>query len=169
MKKYLLIVFGQFDEETSKEIGMNLTPIVDSPHLKFQYNKGASILHFASEINHIEIHDFLCGIFYGVATTFILTELTDKVSVNMPKMYSDYLFDLENDSDGAISGVNNGEDFNQEFEDEDYNESFVEQLLKDVKAKVSKPSLDSILDKIKSKGMSSLSEFEKDTLSEYSK
>jgi hypothetical protein len=42
-------------------------------------------------------------------------------------------------------------------------------LLDEIKSKVSKPSLDNILEKIKSKGMDSLTQFEKDTLEEYSK
>lgn len=167
MKKYLLVVFGQFTDEMSKDIALNLTPIVDSPRLKYQFTPGAVILHFASEIEHIEIHDFLCGIFYGISSTFILSELTDKVSVNMPKIYSDHLFDLENEDDNSEIRINNNKELYGDDSEEDDN--FVALLLNDIKSKVSRPSLDSLLDKIKSKGISSLTQFEKEILDEYSK
>lgn len=167
MKKYLLTVFGQFTDEVSQDLALTISPVVDSPHLKFQFTPGAIILHFASEVEHMEIHDFLCGVFYGLASTFILTELTDKVSVNMPKKYSDHLFDLETDNEPSTIMVKSNNNITDNDMEED--DSFVALLLDEIKSKVSKPSLDNILDKIKSKGMDSLTEFEKDTLEEYSK
>jgi len=167
MKKYLLVVFGQFTNEMCQDMALTISPIVDSPHLKFQFTHGAVILHFASEIEQFEIHDFLCGIFYGLASTFILSELTDKVSVNMPKIYSDHLFDLENDNESStIKLKSNSNLYKNDMEEDD---NFVALLLDEIKSKVSKPSLDSILEKIKSKGINSLTQFEKDTLAEYSK
>jgi hypothetical protein len=167
MKKYLLVVFGQFTHEMSQDLALSISPIVDSPHLKFQFTPGAILLHFASEVEHVEIHDFLCGVFYGLASTFILTELTDKVSVNMPKSYSDHLFDLENDNEPSTIKLKSNSNLTENDMEEDDN--FVALLLDEIKSKVRKPSLDSILDKIKSKGIDSLSQFEKDTLEEYSK
>ena len=167
MKKYLLTVFGQFTDEVSQDLALTISPVVDSPHLKFQFTPGAIILHFASEVEHMEIHDFLCGVFYGLASTFILTELTDKVSVNMPKKYSDHLFDLETDNEPSTIMVKSNNNITDNDMEED--DSFVALLLDEIKSKVSNPSLDNILDKIKSKGMDSLTEFEKDTLEEYSK
>jgi hypothetical protein len=167
MKKYLLVVFGQFTNEMSQDLALSISPIVDSPHLKFQFTPGAILLHFGSEVEHIEIHDFLCGVFYGLASTFILTELTDKVSVNMPKSYSDHLFDLENDNEPSTIQLKSNSNLTENDMEEDDN--FVALLLDEIKSKVSKPSLDSILEKIKSKGIDSLSQFEKDTLEDYSK
>jgi len=167
MKKYLLVVFGQFNNEMSKDLALTIAPVVDSPHIKFQFTPGAIILHFASEVEHIEIHDFLCGVFYGLVSTFILTELTDKVSVNMPKNYSDHLFDLERDDEPSSINSKSNPIFSENDMEEDDN--FVALLLDEIKSKVSKPSLDNILEKIKSKGIDSLTQFEKDSLEEYSK
>jgi hypothetical protein len=167
MKKYLLVVFGQFTDEMSQDLALTISPVVDSPHLKFQFTPGAIILHFASEVEQMEIHDFLCGVFYGLASTFILTELTDKVSVNMPKKYSDHLFDLESDDEPSTISLKSNTNLSENDMEEDDN--FVALLLDEIKSKVSKPSLDNILEKIKSKGMDSLTQFEKDTLQEYSK
>jgi hypothetical protein len=85
----------------------------------------------------------------------------------MPKKYSDHLFDLENDNDKSVIRLNSNSNLTENDMEEDDN--FVALLLDEIKSKVSKPSLDNILEKIKSKGMDSLTQFEKDTLEEYSK
>jgi hypothetical protein len=171
MTKFLLTIIGDFkQEDILSEIALTLTPIVDSPHLKFQSSHGALIFHFASEVNQEEIHDYVQGSLFGLIDCFILTEYTDKVSVCMTKELKDHLFDLENESDGVsininMSHIKNNSDFMEDEEDDD----FVALLLNQVKEKVKKPSLDYILDKIANKGMDSLSQFEKDTLDLYSK
>ena len=171
MTKFLLTVIGDFkQEDLLSEIALTITPIVDSPHLKFQSSNGTLIFHFASEVNQEEIHDYIQGSLFGLIDSFILVEYTDKVSVCMTKELKDHLFDLENESDGVSINMNmnhikNNTDFMEDEEDDD----FVALLLNQVKEKVKKPSLDYILDKIANKGMDSLSQFEKDTLDLYSK
>ena len=171
MTKFLLTIIGNFNQEDLlSEVALTLTPIVDSPHLKFQSSHGALIFHFASEVAQEEIHDYVQGSLFGLIDYFILVEYTDKVSVCMTKELKDHLFDLENESDGVsininMSHIKNNTDFMEDEEDDD----FVALLLNQVKEKVKKPSLDYILDKIANKGMDSLSQFEKDTLDLYSK
>lgn len=167
MKKYLLVAFGSFTEEMCKDLALSVTPVVDSPHLKFQFTPGAIIIHFASEVEHLEIHEYLCGVFYGISSTFILTELTDNVSVNMPKKYSEHLFDLEKEDENIEIRINSNKSLSENDEEQD--DEYVALLLDEIKNNVRKPSLDSILDKIKSQGIDSLSRFEKDTLEQYSK
>lgn len=171
MTKFLLTIIGNFNQEDLlSEVALTLTPIVDSPHLKFQSSHGALIFHFASEVAQEEIHDYVQGSLFGLIDYFILVEYTDKVSVCMTKELKDHLFDLENESDGVsininMSHIKNNTDFMEDEEDDD----FVALLLNQVKEKVKKPSLDYILDKIANKGIESLSQFEKDTLDLYSK
>jgi hypothetical protein len=172
MTKFLLTIIGDFKQkDLISEVALTLTPIVDSPHLKFQSSHGTLIFHFASEVAQEEIHDYVQGSLFGLIDCFILVEYTDKVSVCMTKELKDHLFDLENESDGVMnisldmSHIKNNSDFMEDEEDDD----FVALLLNQVKEKVKKPSLDYILDKIANKGMDSLSQFEKDTLDLYSK
>ena len=172
MTKFLLTIIGDFKQkDLISEVALTLTPIVDSPHLKFQSSNGTLIFHFASEVNQEEIHDYIQGSLFGLIDSFILVEYTDKVSVCMTKELKDHLFDLENDSQDVMnismdmSNIKNNSDFIEDEEDDD----FVALLLNQVKEKVKKPSLDYILDKIANKGMDSLSQFEKDTLDLYSK
>lgn len=167
MVNYLLTVFSDFEENgMAKELAISLTPVVDSPHLKFQYTKGAMIFHFATEVDHLELHDFIVGVTYGISNCFILSVLNDKVSVHMPKDDSNHLFDLENQKDNVEIKLKSNRTMSEDDELED--DFSVALLLDEIKSKVSKPSLDSLLEKIKSKGIDSLTPFEKDVLNEYS-
>ena len=172
MKSYLLTVFGNFDSETMcKDVAISITPLVDSPHMKFQHTKGILMFYFSSEVDKQEIFDYITGILFGITETFILTEVTDNVTVSLPKEIKEHLFDLENQSDDINMNIdmakvkNNTEMFGDEEDDED----FVALLLGERERLIKKPTLDQILDKINSKGYQSLTQYEKDVLDGYSK
>jgi hypothetical protein len=172
MKNYLLTVIGNFDsEELCQDMAISLSPIVDSPHMKFQHTKGILIFHFATEVDKSEIYDFVTGVFFGITETFILTEITDNLTVCMPKEIKSHLFDLENVSDEIDMNIdmsqvkNNAEMFGDEEEEDD----FVALLLGEKNKLFKRPTLDQILDKINSKGYQSLTPFEQDVLDGYSK
>jgi hypothetical protein len=167
MKKYLLIIFGNFESDNvTQEIALTITPLVDSPNLKFQKSNGGLMFHFASEISQEEIHDYVLGSLFDITNSFVLTEFTDRVSIHLPDGLKEHLLDLENTSDDIhINMTPNLRSMNEDEEDDD----FVALLLEGLKKNVKKPTLDYILDKIASDGFESLSQFEKDTLESYSK
>lgn len=168
MKKYFLIVFGDFENENvCKEIALTLTPIVDSPHLKFNHSKGNLLFHFASEVSQEEIYDYVLGSVFDLCSSFILTENTDKVSLYIPQAVKKHLLDLEKEGDDVDIKININQ--TRPLSDLEGEEEFVALLLDEVKKQIKKPSLDQILDKINTKGFESLSKFEKDTLDEHSK
>jgi hypothetical protein len=154
-----------------QNVALSITPIVDSPNLKFQHANGVLIFHFSSEIPKEEIYEYVRGVLYGIADSFILTTMTDSVSVSMPEDIYNHLFDLES-ADGEMdmkldmTRIKNNLDFMEEEEDD-----IVALLLEEMKEKglFKRPSLDQILDKVLSNGIESLSSFEKDTLETYSK
>jgi hypothetical protein len=172
MNKYLLTVFGEFEtKEMCQNVALSITPIVDSPNLKFQHSKGVLLFHFSSEIPKEEIYEYVKGVLYGVTESFILTTITDDVSVSMPEDIYNHLFDLES-ANGKIdmkldmTRIKNNLDFMEQEEDD-----LVALLLEEMRENnaIKKPSLDQILDKVLTNGMESLSSFEKDTLETYSK
>ena len=172
MNKYLLTILGEFKtKEMCQNVALSITPIVDSPNLKFQHANGVLIFHFSSEIPKEEIYEYVRGVLYGIADSFILTTMTDDVSVSMPEDIYNHLFDLES-ADGEIdmkldmTRIKNNLDFMEEEEDD-----LVALLLEEMRESnvIKKPSLDQILDKVLTNGMDSLSPFEKDTLETYSK
>lgn len=172
MNKYLLTVFGEFEtKEMCQNVALSITPIVDSPNLKFQHSKGVLLFHFSSEIPKEEIYEYVKGVLYGVTESFILTTITDDVSVSMPEDIYNHLFDLDS-ANGEIdmkldmTRIKNNLDFMEQEEDD-----LVALLLEEMRENnaIKKPSLDQILDKVLTNGMESLSSFEKDTLETYSK
>ena len=172
MKNYLLTVIGKFNsEKMCQDLAISLTPLVDSPHMKFQHNNGVMIFHFATEVDKSEIFDYVSGILFGVTQTFILTEVSDNMTVSLPKEIKNHLFDLENVSDEVDMNIdmtqirNNAEMFGDEEDEED----IVALLLGEKDDLVKRPTLDQLLDKINSKGYQSLTPFEQDVLEDYSK
>jgi len=172
MDRYLLTIIGDFkSEEECTEIAMAITPIVDSPHLKFQHSKGILLFHFETDVNKDEIFGYIQTVLFGITETFILTEITDNVSVSVPEDIKTHLFDLENVSDDVsinidMRQVKNNPDLYMDEEEED---DFVALLLGEREQFLKRPTLDQILDKILSKGYQSLSPFEQDILDGYSK
>jgi hypothetical protein len=172
MNNYLLTIIGEFQtKEMCKSIALSLTPIVDSPSLKFHYGKNVLVFHFSSEVSQVEITDYIQGILFGISDFFILNKMTEDVSVLMPKDVSTHLFDLETVGEDVdtildMTRIKNNLDFMEQEEDD-----LVALLLEEMRENnvIKKPSLDQILDKVLTNGMESLTPFEKDTLETYSK
>jgi hypothetical protein len=172
MNNYLLTVFGEFEtKEMCQNVALSITPIVDSPNLKFQHSKGVLLFHFSSEIPKEEIYEYVRGVLYGITESFILTTMTDDVSVSMPQDIYNHLFDLESangelDMKLDMNRIKNNLDFMEQEEDD-----LVALLLEEMRVNnmIKRPSLDQILDKVLTNGIDSLSPFEKDTLETYSK
>jgi hypothetical protein len=170
MKKYLLTVFGDFKSDViCKEIALALSPLVDSPNLKFQFTKGVIIFHFASEMDMSDIHEFLEITSYDLYESFILSEYTDKVSVFMSQDTIKHLFDLNSSGDNCGSEMVIIPKSNIQYIDDDEDDEFVALLLNEVKRNLKPPTLDQLLDKIKNEGIESLTPFEKGILDNYSK
>ena len=165
MKKYILVIFGDFSsDELAKELALDLTPLVDSPNLKFQRTTGSMLFHFASEVIQDEIVEYLDGILIDRPNHYIMTEYSDNLSVSFPDDVKKHLFDLENNSEDVYINMSVGSSTKKELSEDD--DEFVALLLEQIKERVKKPNLDTLLDKINSKGIDSLSPFEKEVLKE---
>jgi hypothetical protein len=79
-----------------------------------------------------------------------------------------HLFNLENiDDNDGVEMVYVPKD--PEEHEEEYDEDFVALLLNEVKKNLKTPSLDQLLDKIKSEGVESLTQYERGILESHSK
>jgi len=168
MKKYLLTVFGNFELEQCEKIAHCLEPIIDSTHLKFQYRSGVIIFHFASEIQLEDIHEFVELTSHELYDSFILTEYNENVSVFMTEDMKQHLFDLETETEGAITFDLEPENQEWTFDDEDGEDDIMTDLMKQVKKNLQLPTLDQLLDKVVEHGVDSLTPYEKATLDNYS-
>ena len=167
MKNYLLTIVGEFKEETPvcKEIAVSISPLVDSQHLKFAQKNGVLFLSFGTEVDKADIYDYVLEILYGITDTFVLTEVSDNLTVNLPDDVSGHLFDLEIDEDENSLNMDSiiaNDDFELDSE-------FIATLKAHLDKVIVRPSLDQILDKINSDGMESLTKFEKNILQDYGK
>ena len=171
MKKYLLVVFGDFkNEQLCKKFAKNLIPIVDSPQLKFKHPKHNAIFHFESEVHMDELYDFIIGLFYGFTDTLFLTDITDKNSVKLSDSIANDLLDLGSSSNGEEIQIHRLTE--KELKDEmneQFSEEFISVLLDEMNTEIKAPSMNEILDKISEKGIHSLTQYEKQMLDEYSK
>ena len=159
-------------DKICQDIALSLTPIVDSPNLKFQLSSGVIVFHFATEVSKSEVYAFVMGVLYGISNSFILTEVTDNMSAYFPPDILKHLLDLDDsgDSDVQIKLTltqikKNLDTLENDDDDDDYVALLLEQEMENLK----KPSLDQLLDKISSHGIESLNMFEKKILESYSK
>jgi hypothetical protein len=169
-KKYLLTVFGDYkNEKVCQEMAICITPVVDSPQLKFQYSSGTVLFHFASLLEQSEIYDFLDFALENYSNAFILTEFNDNVSVKLPVDVKKHLYDLEEQTEGVDTLELDLNEIMDELTTSDDDDEFVALLLEEVKKRVKKPTLDQLLEKIQEAGVESLTPFEKGVLENYSK
>jgi regulator of replication initiation timing len=173
MNYYLLSVTNDFASDgLCKEIAISLSPIVDSPNLKFHYTRNQIIFSFGAETEKSEIYEYITGVLYGLVEIFVLTEIVDDFSVSLPKDIKDHLFDLENVGENVtmkldMERIKKNLDFSFE-EDEEDDENDIMSLIIRNKDVTPNPTLDQILDKLYSEGMDSLSSKEKTILETYS-
>lgn len=177
MKKYLLTVMTtSFDEGMCQDIGMSITPIVDSKYLNFAHNGGGTMLFsFESEVEKQDIFTYINGVLFGLSEMFVLTEINDSVTLYVDKNRSSSVFlDLQSgesyDLKLKMDDVMCNKTFRDDFEDDEEYGIFIEELRDKLKKeKINRPSLDWLLDKIKDEGIASLSSTEKNYLEQYSK
>ena len=174
MKKYLLSLHGDFkSKEMCKDIATAVTPIVDSPHLKFSHKSGNLLLCFDSEVDKDELYSYIEGSLYGLFEYFILSVVDDNLSVCMDSETSGHLFDTNNDSENVEMRIDMKREMFGENEKEIYTEEedreYLNEILAELKGRIRRPSIDEILDKIKEKGIDSITQFEKDILDNYGK
>ena len=175
MKKYLLSLHGEFEtKEMCKVIATTITPIVDSPHLKFSHRKNNLLFCFESEVDREELNSYIEGSLFGIFEYFILSVVDDNLSVCMDEETKGHLFDVNNDSEDVDMRIDMKKEIYFPDESTFYSEgeedtTFIESILKELKTKLRKPSIDEILDKIRDNGMESITQYEKDILDNFGK
>jgi len=170
MKKYLLTIFGSFEEKDCMTIANNLQPIVDSQNLKFQYRDNVIIVHFGSEFLLDDIHEFI-KMTDEVEETFdmfILSEFNDTVSVHMTDGTDEQLFNLDEEDENIDMVKVTPKGKFENYYDEDNENDIALVLLNEIKKNLNTPSLDQLLDKMVEHGVDSLTPYEKAILDNYS-
>lgn len=186
LTKYILFVFAKNDnpKEFTEQIADELSILSDVPKVNFYFGPESSVFTISTLDSFEDVKDYVSTVLDVGEITYILLPYTpDNMSYGLPSEVSKHLFnDGVNDfMSGKSEKLENKEDevrnmirkhINEEFfldlsefiscDDEDEDEII------EIKNRRQKPSLDQLLEKIKEKGLNSLTEKELSQLNKYS-
>ena len=167
--KYILFLFGKSDNQEVfvEKIAKFLSDSMRSDSVRFYFGDTAAVFTFDTDLNLKNVTSNLDELFSNPEIIyFLLPYTTDKLSVKLDSITKTHLFGTDDDiitDNEFLKILKDRIEKNLIFDEEDDD---VDLCLTN---KVKEPSLDNILDKISNSGLSSLSEYEKNLLNEYSK
>ena len=169
---YLLFVYHNEDitnpDETTANIGAELSKIMSSNQIKYMFGDRHSIYHFASDFSIEEIDDFLCLVSNEFENfNYFLTQKTKNVASNFDKDNVLHLLTLRNTNKKKQTPLRPFE-FKLDYDNEEF-DRMSETIMGFAPKKVCTLTIDELLDKINDQGINSLTEEEKNKLDEYSK
>jgi hypothetical protein len=173
MKKYLLVLLNsELPDEKLNFILSRMTEIVSSPYLKYRYFDKNIILHFGSSANFNALSRYTDSVMKKCQCAYFILEYTDNMSLNISDYFTqevegnnleDFLclegepvFITKNENEEYDPLLEELLDYVETFDDED--DDYYDYLRPKYEVEY---DLDAILDKIKDKGIDSLTEEEK--------
>lgn len=187
LTKYILFVFAKNDnpKEFTEQIAEELCVISDTPNLNFYFGPESSVFTISTLDSYEDVKDYVDMILGVGDIMYVLLPYTpDKLSYGLPEKISKHLFN-DGISDFMSEKYNNSEPnefevrkmiqdkirdtFNLNIENFDFEYDEDEWTdIDEIKNKQRSPSLDELLEKIKEKGLNSLTEKELIFLNKYS-
>ena len=187
LTKYILFVFAKNDnpKEFTEQIAEELCVISDTPNLNFYFGPESSVFTISTLDSYEDVKDYVNMILGIGDIMYILLPYTpDKLSYGLPTKISQHLFN-DGINDYMSGKTNNSEPnefevrkmiqdkirdtFNLNIENFDFEYDEDEWTdIDEIKNKQRSPSLDELLEKIKEKGLNSLTEEELIYLNKYS-
>ena len=187
LTKYILFVFAKNDnpKEFTEQIADELSVLSDTPNLNYYFGPESSVFTISTLDSYEDVTDYIDMVLgVGDILYVLLPYTSDKLSYGLPEKISKHLFN-DGISDFMSEKSNNSEpnefevrkmiqdkirdtfklnieNFNFEYEEEEWTD------IDEIKNKVRTPSLDELLEKIKEKGLNSLTEKELIYLNKYS-
>ena len=168
--KYILFLFGKSDDQEVfvEKIAKFLSDSMSCDSVRFYFGDTAAVFTFDTDLNLKNVTSNLDELFNNPEIIyFLLPYRTDNLSVKLDSITKTHLFGTDDD-------IITDNEFLKILKDRiEKNLIVVEEEDEDddlcLTNKVKELSLDNILDKISNSGLSSLSEYEKNLLNEYSK
>jgi hypothetical protein len=187
LTKYILFVFAKNDnpKEFTEQIAEELCVISDTPNLNFYFGPESSVFTISTLDSYEDVKDYVDMILgVGEIMYVLLPYTSDKLSYGLPEKISKHLF-----NDGISDFMSekslgsepnefevrkmiqeqirdnfnlNIENFDFEYDEDEWSD------IDEIKNKQRRPSLDELLEKIKEKGLNSLTEKELSQLNKYS-
>jgi hypothetical protein len=186
LTKYILFVFAKNDnpKEFTEQIAEELCVISDTPNLNFYFGPESSVFTISTLDSYEDVKDYVDMILDVGDIMYILLPYTpDKMSYGLPEKISKHLFN-DGISDFMSQKPNNSyteefevrkmiqdkirdtfnlniENFDFEYDEDEWSD------IDEIKNKQRSLSLDELLEKIKEKGLNSLTEKELSQLNKY--
>ena len=186
--QYLLFIFGEFknNDKLVELIASQLSIFTDeNSYLKYNYGDYGIVLNFQSHFSFYNLRDHVHITLEKIVPQYFLMERPKNFYAFMPPELKLNLFDLyeENHNEEQTNVnfkdmmnivdnflINVTSSMNQDlFSEENMDKMFENIMFKMEKEEKQTPTIDELLDKIKDKGLSSLTDDEKQILDEYSK
>jgi hypothetical protein len=187
LTKYILFVFAKNDnpKEFTEQIAEELCVISDTPNLNFYFGPESSVFTISTLDSYQDVKDYIDMILdVGDIMYILLPYTSDNLSYGLPEKISKHLF---NDGISDFMSEKSNNSYTEEFEvrkmiqdkirdnfnlnvdnfDFEYDEDEWTDI-DEIKNKQRTPSLDDLLEKIKEKGLNSLTEKELLQLNKYS-
>jgi hypothetical protein len=191
--QYMLFIFGDFkgNDNIIELIALQLSAFSDKEsYVKYNYDDYGVVMNFQSHLSFFNIRDHIYIILEKIAPQYFFFEKPKNMYAFMPPELKLNLFDLNEDNDNKVQKDVNFKDkmnimdnflinLTSSFSmDNVFSEKDMEKMFENIMGKldntvdgedVTQPTVDDILDKIKDKGIDSLTKTEKQILDEYSK
>lgn len=187
--QYMLFIFGDFkgQDKIIELIALQLSAFTDkNSYVKYNYGDYGIVMNFQSHFSFYNLRDHVHIVLEKVAPQYFLFEKPKHMYAYMPPELKLNLFDLNEENVNIEQKDVNFKDmmnimdnflinltssFNTDnLLSEDDMEKMFENIMNEVDRREEfKPTIDEILDKIKDKGIDSLTNTEKQILDEYSK
>jgi len=187
LTKYILFVFAKNDnpKEFTEQIADELSVLSDTPNLNFYFGPESSVFTISTLDSYDDVVDYVDMILgVGEIMYVLLPYTSDKLSYGLPTKVSKHLFNdgindfmsenLKNSEPNEFEVRKmiqdhikdtfklNVENFDFEYDEEEWSD------IDEIKNKQRTQSLDELLEKIKEKGLNSLTEKELQLLNKYS-
>jgi len=187
--QYLLFIFGEFknNDKLVELIASQLSIFTDeNSYLKYNYGDYGIVLNFQSHFSFYNLRDHVHITLEKIVPQYFLMERPKNFYAFMPPELKLNLFDLyEKNHNEEQKNVNFKDNMNlidnflinitSSMNEDLFSEENMGKMFENIMFKMEKeekkqtPTIDGLLDKIKDKGLSSLTDDEKQILDEYSK
>ena len=187
--QYMLFIFGDFkgQDKIIELIALQLSAFTDkNSYVKYNYGDYGIVMNFQSHFSFYNLRDHVHIVLEKVAPQYFLFERPKHMYAFMPPELKLNLFDLNEENVNIEQKDVNFKDMMNIMDNflinltstlspenmlsEDDMERMFENIMNEVdRQEEVKPTIDDILDKIKDKGIESLTNSEKQILDEYSK
>jgi hypothetical protein len=187
--QYLLFIFGEFknNDKLVELIASQLSIFTDeNSYLKYNYGDYGIVLNFQSHFSFYNLRDHVHITLEKIVPQYFLMERPKNFYAFMPPELKLNLFDLyEKNHNEEQKNVNFKDNMNlidnflinitSSMNEDLFSEENMGKMFENIMFKMEKeekkqtPTIDELLDKIKDKGLSSLTDDEKQILDEYSK